>query len=235
MTTQNTSNMPTLTADGELLIGSAGQRPVAANLLGSGNIEITDGPGSIEVALNPVPGLNLVNSIGNNASDPDVAVLALENIFDDTYDQYVIQIRALTPDTDNVDLYMQFGTGATPTYQTSNYHWIGYAGLGHGSVDEATSQSEINLNCENGVANQLDRSTAGRYAAWMVLSNARDIAQYTSICWKHMFINENNETLVGMGAGFWMDNTVLTSIRLLMSSGDIDFGTMTVYGVSNYG
>ena len=57
MVTQNSSNQPELTTNGELLIGSTGLRPVAAQLTAGSNITITPGAGSITIAAigdNPV-------------------------------------------------------------------------------------------------------------------------------------------------------------------------------------
>lgn len=50
MATNNAVNEPTLTLDGQLIIGSTGNRPVAATLIQGANVTITNGPGTITIA-----------------------------------------------------------------------------------------------------------------------------------------------------------------------------------------
>ena len=50
MTTQNVTNQPELTTNGQLLIGSTGANPVAATITAGSNITVTNGAGSITIA-----------------------------------------------------------------------------------------------------------------------------------------------------------------------------------------
>lgn len=50
MTTNNSTNQPELTANGQLLIGSVGANPVAATITAGSNITVTNGAGTITIA-----------------------------------------------------------------------------------------------------------------------------------------------------------------------------------------
>ena len=50
MTTNNVTNQPELTTNGQLLIGSTGVAPVASTLTAGTNVTITNGAGSITIA-----------------------------------------------------------------------------------------------------------------------------------------------------------------------------------------
>ena len=58
MTTNNVTNQPELTTNGQLLIGSTGVNPVAATITAGSNITVTNGAGSITIAASGGGGSN---------------------------------------------------------------------------------------------------------------------------------------------------------------------------------
>lgn len=59
MSTNNSSNTPKLTTNGQLQIGSTGLNPVAATLTAGSGVTITNGAGSITIAASGSGGASL--------------------------------------------------------------------------------------------------------------------------------------------------------------------------------
>ena len=68
-----------------------------------------------------------------------------------TYDQLHSSIYGIRPATNNVALYMQFGEGATLTWETAGYAW-GYlvGAMGATSISFASSASDTQMSLTNG-------------------------------------------------------------------------------------
>jgi len=59
---------------------------------------------------------------------------------------YLIEAYDIVPASDNTDLFLKYGTGATPTYQTSNYMYVtGGINNTNKSAAHSTSDSKIKL------------------------------------------------------------------------------------------
>jgi hypothetical protein len=77
MTTNNVTNTPELTANGQLIIGSSGVNPVAATLTAGTNISITNGAGTITIAATGLAGIGWVNvTSGSQALVADTGYVA---------------------------------------------------------------------------------------------------------------------------------------------------------------
>ena len=83
MTTQNVTNQPELTNNGQLLIGKSGANPLAANLTAGVNIGVTNGSGSITLSSSmPEPyasyshAASLPGQFGSQYSDTQTQSLA---------------------------------------------------------------------------------------------------------------------------------------------------------------
>lgn len=155
---------------------------------------------------------------------------------DSTYETYVIQFSGLRADTDDVMIELEVGTGATPTYQTTNYFY-GVIGI--------RSQSGVNQNQPGGVstshiellsltgATEMLGNAAGEHASGTVeVFQPASTSYYTSVRFKGTWHRAaDGEPTSFDGHGSWQDTTAVTAVRLVLDSGNWNDGRATLYGL----
>lgn len=229
MATMNSAGFPKTTANGQLIIGSTAGAPLGATLTASTNITITEGAGTVTVALTNPPGLHHLSTQTASGS----ATLDFDNLLDSTYEMYLMILHELTPADDDVGLSFRVGTGATPTYVAgTSYDWKGYT-RASATLDSDTATSEISLLGESGTTDNLGNAAGeSLYSGLVLINNSQDSAAHTQIRYKGMYFNKAGSDRYPRGGGAYVADTVVTSIRLLVSSGNIASGTATLYGVA---
>ena len=120
MATRNAWNTPDLTADGQLLIGQTGGRPLAANLTACG-FNITNGAGSISLDTISTGQDYVRISTATAASSATIDFTSLSS----TYFLYIVVIANLAPVTDGAILYMRTSSNNGISYDSTagNYSW----------------------------------------------------------------------------------------------------------------
>lgn len=145
---------------------------------------------------------------------------------DDTYDEYRLVLDNIVPATNSVELHLEVGTGATPTWDTgANYEYnrtTNSSGNGAHIGNASSVANEIILVTQMG--NAADESASGIIR----FRNPEDSGSYTD------FISEINAfDAVAIGyycIGTYNVTTAVTAVRLLASAGNLATGTITLQG-----
>ncbi len=164
------------------------------------------------------------------ATASNSSVINFANVFSATYDNYILLCENVVPATDGALLTLQVGTGAGPTYQTTNYlgsgcHWTT---VGAGAISTLTTAHALSSN-----TNTPDNAgvNAGQYTVNFSGVNSSLNKPLTSI---GTYIFSASNLAVGLVyTGTWQSTAVLTSFRLQMTSGNISTGTFKLFGYKN--
>lgn len=159
------------------------------------------------------------------------ASINFDNLLSSTYDFYLILCENVVPATSAATLNAQIGTGGTPTYQATNYvgsqiNWTSSGAAGAVGLTTAYGLSSGGNSPNNTSTN------AGQYTCNLSnVNNASNFKPFTSV---GHFINSGGSLAVGVvSSSTWETSTVLSSIKFLMSSGNITTGTFKLYGYQN--
>lgn len=145
---------------------------------------------------------------------------------DNTYKKYEIDIINATLTSDNQSFKFQVGTGAGPTFQTTNYahHVINPVSSSSAYVGSASaSNSEIPLHVSVGNA-------AGESLnAVISIYNPADTSFYTNIVLTGVASDQAGSIVAIAGGGRW-ESTVAVTATKLFSTSNIS-GTFKLYGI----
>ena len=156
---------------------------------------------------------------------------------DSTYKEYVFKFVSIHPATDNVNFMVNFRDGgssydATKT-STSFAAYHNEAGDTTGvnyeaSFDLAQSTGNQPLNAGGGVGGDADQSISGTLHLFDP-SSTTFVKHYIS---NINFSNNSNYTIQSFIAGYCNVTAAIDGVQFSMSSGNIDSGTIKMYGVS---
>lgn len=178
-----------------------------------------------------VPGLNgggLVLLEQHAASNS--ATLDFTTFISSTYDDYVCEGVDIISATNAVNLIMQVGTGAGPTYDTSaHYNWNrNYEQIG---VDFSTAGSKSGAAAIAIVLSVIQSSSGPTQFTLRFNSPASSNQKLFRINSEQIGSDGNPYANFG-GAGHYNQTTALTALRFKMDSGNITSGTIRCYGVA---
>ena len=144
------------------------------------------------------------------------------------YDKYMLIVEDAIPVSASVQLSLQLGTGAGPTYISSGYNSAYISGLAAAAAGQLTSQSNLQLNAFTNSQNNTASSGASG-VVWLTgfLGN-RDAAingQFSQ--------NGNSIELDIFGGAVTANTTTKTAIKISYSSGNILSGVFSLYGISS--
>jgi hypothetical protein len=149
-----------------------------------------------------------------------------------TYDNYIIMFEGFAPSTDATWMQALVGTGAGPTYQTTNYEGNTHSFANQTDYyfnDSGTTALDISYNNASFPA----MSNTNQSANGMISIFGVNNANYKGITNRLTFKNRRSSTFGEGGCGgVWKGTTVLTSIKIQQNSGTIT-GTFKLYGVKN--
>src|SRR3990167_9486189 len=139
-----------------------------------------------------------------------------------TYSAIIIQYTDVVPATDGSNFYFRVGTGAGPTYATTNYYKVNGGGnQGQFILNDETAGNEV-----GGAANQ---SISGEVIIWSPKGS-----KYKSLWSRCSYIRSSDDIPFEYShGGMYLDTTVLTGLRFLFSSGNIASGHFVFLGYGN--
>ena len=130
--------------------------------------------------------------------------------------------------TDGQMLRSVFGTGSTPTYQTTNYT---YAIDGaYGGTEAAESHNNASNIPFTGSAP--GNSTNEQGIIDITIYNPADTANYTHMLFQFLHVNTTPDPMTYQGGGFWEDNTAVTALKIEPASGTLS-GVFKLYRRAN--
>lgn len=166
------------------------------------------------------------------------ATINLYNLFDATYDCYWIQFIGVQLGNNGNIPQMRFGTGSTPTIQSTSGDYLTAAVVGNSAVGSSSLALDVfgTLTAMNLTPAMLGTSsnTASSVTGNMYLYNAASSSLYTTVVYN--FVNQTTGTLgtqMSSGNGMSTFTTAVTSIQLLTNSGLSNYisGKIKVYGL----
>jgi hypothetical protein len=212
------SAAPTPTAEGDIQWDTDDNRLV----VGNGATQETFYPGPFGTVL-----LSTQTASASASLDFGTAIIT------STYDEYVFELVDILPATDNVSLWLQVGTGVTPTYVTGGLDYdmasssINSAGTAANRVGIGSGNLVIADNT-NGWGNVTGEAISGQVRLYSPASSLKKKFNF------HVCGGDNQATsrLVNVqGSGNTAATTVVTALRFIMSSGNIASGSIRCYGV----
>ena len=160
-------------------------------------------------------------------------------IFDSTYKEYVFIFKDIHPATDDVVFSFQTDTGTNTSYNqtitSTNF------AAQHGESDSPTELSDTGntrrlaqqqifqpLSGHNDLGNDNDQCLVG-YLHIFNPASTTFVKNFMATTHQSGFENRSVNSYVG---GYFNTTTALTRVRFKMSSGNIDAGTVSLYGIS---
>lgn len=233
MTTNNAVNQPSLTADGQLMIGSSAGGPLAGTITAGTNITVTNANNSITIASTGGGGGSMTLLASQTAANS--ATLDFANFFSSSYDQYYFEFINVLPATNSTTMQVLLGTGGGPTYVTANYFHNEFCGVGaDGSYNNFGSNSDSAAYVTPHATYVISNSAT--YAGvsgsmWLSGTNGSSaVAKGNGNC---SFISTQATNIITTMFGFSQPAATFTAIRFQMASGNITSGTIRMYGISN--
>lgn len=165
--------------------------------------------------------LELISTLTANNTADNLAWTGL------TGDDYLMIVRALQPATNAVDINLQFGTGATPTWITaSTYKW--YADFWVESTNGVGSQSNT---AGPGVqlGNAIDNTNGGLVGCKIQFFGLSAAIRHMAI-FDGYRLNGGVPARIG-GRGTAAGSTAKTAVRLITSSGNLASGSASLYRI----
>ena len=156
---------------------------------------------------------------------------------DSTYPIYRFEFINLHPATNNVNLNINFSSDSGSNYNVTKtttffdaFHTESDSSTGFGyrsGNDLAQSTGEVLLNYNIGAGNENDESSCGEMFLFAPSS--------TTFVKHFMIVNQSNThasySLNEFSAGYCNTTSVVDGVRFKMSSGNIDSGTIKLYGI----
>lgn len=219
---------------GKVAIGTTSSDPSGATLTQGSNITITSASGSITIAGSAgSSGLTWIASATASTS----SVINFSNDLTSTYDNYLLVFENVVVSDFSYYMELQIGTGATPTYQTSNYSG---AQIG---IDSSTvtpygidwTAGSVNVTGATAIENPASPATFSGTVNIFNANNASNHKSFYTVACGDFYDVVLTGTAQGFinGGGSWTAATVLTSCRIKMASGTITSGVFKLYGYQN--
>ena len=153
-----------------------------------------------------------------------VASVTLTGI-DSTYDVYMVSVAGLESDTDIVDVNLRFTvSGSADT--SANYDYAGKILRTSTTFfnNSATNQTEIDLA-------QLGNATGEQFNCTLYCFNFNNSSEYSFITKEPITINAQPDLRGNTGGGVLTETQITDGVFFFLSSGNIDNGTFTLYGL----
>ena len=175
----------------------------------------------------------LIQTLTSDGSDAD---LSFTSGIDSTYDAYCFRFHSIHPETDAATLQFQANAAGGSGYNetiTSNY-FIAYhfesgssAALGYGAASADSEQETDPQRLSQSVGNDADQCVSGELFLYAP-SDTTFVKHF--ICRTTTIADDNGPVDVYVG-GYFNTTTAIDEIQFTMSSGEIQGGSISLYGI----
>ena len=150
-----------------------------------------------------------------------------------SYITYMVEFSNVVVATNSVDFYAQFGTGGTPTYQTSSYYGMRIGGGSSTSNNGTgfTNAAQIMMNSSSAGFSLTTTAGAGLDGRFYISNPSQSTINH-QCQWQIAYQSSGTESCQFVGGAEWRGTTAVTAIKFYMSSGNIASGTFTLYGLN---
>lgn len=148
-----------------------------------------------------------------------------------TYDAYLFVLSNIVPATDSVELWFRTSTNGGSTYDSSGYGWAVVAHqAGTGTFDDSdASDAAINL---SGVRTIGSAAGEDGYSGRVMVLGPH-LAKKTIVEFNGGVFNTSGAFISFNGSGARLSSADVDACQFLFSSGNIESGTITMYGLKN--
>lgn len=151
-------------------------------------------------------------------------------VLDDTYDGYMLVVTNAKPATDDVEAWLRVGTGAGPSWQTSNYDYAatvldttGSSAVG-GTAQAKIIMSRVSASADVGNA-------AGENWSGDIRFNNPEASDFCLFNVSAVYVAANGTFRRVTGGGRYATAGAITGIRWMFESGNIASGRFSLYGL----
>lgn len=222
VTFNNTIAVSAITS-GQLLIGTTGNGVIKNTITAGANVSVTNGPGTITIAVPGAAGGNLVLVQSQTASTSASIIFTSSNITA-TYRMYMVVIESCVPATGTAVLNVFFSenngsdyisAGVYGSVQTDDSNGSGYASTSFAGGGNAILHASV---------------SPGNYGGVFFIVNPSNAA------YKHIFSQGSSAESTNHGhkadmSAMIFDTNVINNIKFQMDSGNITSGQFSLYGV----
>ena len=223
--------------DGNIISYDASGNPVAIATGNDGQVLTSAGAGA-QPAFEDASG-GAWTLIGTQVASASASLT--QTGLDSTYDTYAIAFSDLNPETDNVLPYFRMGDSSGIDSGSSDYEWCSWGMLSNQSNDFTsdvdTDDAQILL-LNDTPAQGVGNGTAGGFNAMIFLHGPGDSTMRPSVSGTYTYISIYDVLGEGTCTGGMHRNAAggditLDRVQFFFSSGDIDTGRMTVWGIKH--
>ncbi len=229
----NSSGVPAFSGtmtNGQLIIGSTSGTPTAATLTQGSGITITNGAGTITIAASGSSGAWTKISAATASNSATIAFTGLTS----TYMMYMVVVDRALPVTDAVGFELQVSTDGGSTYYSTNEY-------SYANMVAYSSDGSYNARGAQGVAACLMTGTDSAYnvgnaanrgiTGQLFLYNP-SATSYGRTTGSFSFTDAGGALKESSHAGSINVAADIDAIRFLFSSGNINTGNFTLYGLA---
>jgi trimeric autotransporter adhesin len=230
----NSSGIPSWSSsmtNGQVIIGSTSGTPTAATLTAGTGISITNGAGSITISSGM--GGNWVWISTQTASSS--TSLSFSNLFTSSYVAYRLVLVNLLPSTTSTQLELQFGTGSGSYVTTATYiYQLFQVAANGGQLDynNATTATSVQLtNVGSGINPSTTYGGVCGNIDLFVTSGSSHVANGVA---RLSYENGSGGSTHYVNAldTFQLPAANYTSVKILISSGNMTSGSIYLYGLT---
>ena len=179
-----------------------------------------------------------LNLLATNTITSGVASSSFTSGIDSSYRTYMFKFINIHPASDGVRLHFQVSTNGGSSYgvtaTTTSFYAEhpeddAYTGLGYNSSDDlAQSTSYKNISINSDMGNENDESIS----AMLFLFSPSNTTFAKHFILTGSFNDNINRAQNPYGAGYFNTTSAVNAIDFKMSSGNIDSGTIKMYGIA---
>ncbi len=149
---------------------------------------------------------------------------------DSTYDAYVFVLSNLVPSADFANFRVLITDDGGSTFETTLYYH-------HVTVLKSNSTSYAALAGSNStyisIGGAVGNAAGEHYSGVLYLHNPANSSLYTNMHWHASSVANDTNCNVNLGSGQWANTNPVNGIRFKLASGNINSGTIRMYGISN--
>jgi len=154
------------------------------------------------------------------------------------YDAYCMHVMNLIPVTDDVHFWMRTSTDGGSSYDASNsnYFWDGVLGDGNDADEHVAASYGGRIHLSGATENAAHRigSAAGEDGcSGVIWIHGPHLTKATGITWLMSCETADGTHTGNAGGAFRRSAADVDAFQLLFSSGNIESGTVSVYGIAN--
>lgn len=159
-----------------------------------------------------------------------------DNVFDTTYDVYVLVGNNIVPGTDATQLAGRVGTGATPTYQSGagayKYKVFSTTLATSSYANESSASATEMIFHDATAAYKAGTGTGETFNFVFYIWHPADATAYTNVTGMTCGYSDGAHPNQNLCSSTYVASTAVTSIQFFMSSGTVASGEFRLYGLS---